>query len=100
IGLALLFALASDNVITYITRMISTILSGLFMSAMLGRFWPRYNWQGAIATLLCASATSLIIIANSDWTAFWGNPSIPAVLAALVAGGVVSLLTPASQVSP
>lgn len=46
IGLALLFALTSDNVITYITRMISTILSGLFVCAMLGRFWPRYNWQG------------------------------------------------------
>jgi SSS family solute:Na+ symporter len=99
IGLALLFALASDNVITYITRMISTILSGLFVSAMLGRFWPRYNWQGAIATLICASATSLTIIANSDWTAFWGNPSIPSVLVALVAGVVVSLLTPASRVT-
>lgn len=99
IGLALLFALASDNVITYITRMISTILSGLFVSAMLGRFWPRYNWQGAIATLVCASATSLTIIANSDWTAFWGNPSIPAVLAALIAGVAVSLLTPASRVT-
>lgn len=99
IGLALLFALASDNVITYITRMISTILSGLFVSAMLGRFWPRYNWQGAIATLVCASVTSLAIIANSDWTAFWGNPSIPAVLAALVAGVVVSLVTPASRVT-
>ena len=99
IGLALLFALASDNVITYITRMISTILSGLFVSAMLGRFWPRYNWQGAIATLICASATSLTIIANSDWTAFWGNPSIPSVLVALVAGVVVSLVTPASRVT-
>ncbi|WAM47361.1 sodium:solute symporter family protein [Vreelandella venusta] len=100
IGLALLFALASDNVITYITRMISTILSGLFVSAMLGRFWPRYNWQGAIATLICASVTSLTIIANSDWTAFWGNPSIPAVLVALVAGVMVSLATPASRVTP
>lgn len=99
IGLALLFALASDNVITYITRMISTILSGLFVSAMLGRFWPRYNWQGAIATLVCASVTSLAIIGNSDWTAFWGNPSIPAVLVALVAGVVVSLVTPASHVT-
>ena len=99
IGLALLFALASDNVITYITRMISTILSGLFVTAMLGRFWPRYNWQGAIATLIFASATSLIIIANSEWTAFWGNPSIPAVLAALAAGVIVTLITPASRVT-
>lgn len=99
IGLALLFALTSDNVITYITRMISTILSGLFVCAMLGRFWPRYNWQGAIATLVSSSLTSMAIIANGQWTAFWGNPSIPAVLAALAVGTVVTLLTPASRVS-
>lgn len=99
IGLALLFALTSDNVITYITRMISTILSGLFVCAMLGRFWPRYNWQGAIATLVSASLTSMLIIANSGWTAFWGNPSIPAVLTALATGVVVTLLTPASRIS-
>lgn len=100
IGLALVFALTSDNVITYITRMIATIMSGLFVCGMLGRFWPRYNWQGAVATLASASATSLAIIANADWSAYWGNPSIPAVLAALAAGAAVSLLTPVSRVTP
>ncbi|MDC8804507.1 sodium:solute symporter family protein [Halomonas pacifica] len=100
IGLALAFALTSDNVITYITRMIATIMAGLFVCALLGRFWPRYNWQGAVATLVSASAMSLSIIANADWSAYWGNPSIPAVLAALTAGVAVSLLTPASRVSP
>lgn len=100
IGLALAFALMSDNVINYITRMISTILAGMFVCGMLGRFWPRYNWQGAVATLVTASATSLIVIANDSWNTFWGNPSIPAVLAALAGGVAVSLLTPASRVTP
>lgn len=99
IGLALLFALTSDNVITYITRMIATVLAGMFVCGLLGRFWPRYNWQGAIATLVTASATSLAIISHDGWTAFWGNPSIPAVLAAMIGGVAVSLLTPASRVS-
>ncbi|MCE8032713.1 sodium:solute symporter family protein [Billgrantia tianxiuensis] len=99
IGLALAFALTSDNVITYITRMIATIMAGLFVCALLGRFWPRYNWQGAVATLASASATSLTIIANADWSAYWGNPSIPAVSVALVVGVAVSLLTPASRVT-
>ncbi|MCB8889589.1 sodium:solute symporter family protein [Vreelandella malpeensis] len=97
--LALLFALASDNVITYITRMISTIMSGLFVSALLGRFWQRYNWQGCLATLASASATSLIIIGHADWNAFWGNPSLPAVIVATIVGVVVSLITPASTVT-
>ncbi len=99
IGLALAFALTSDNVITYITRMIATVLAGLFVCGMLGRFWPRYNWQGAVATLVSASATSLAIISHDGWTAVWGNPSIPAVLVATAGGVVVSLLTPASRVS-
>ncbi|KGE77040.1 sodium:solute symporter family protein [Halomonas salina] len=95
IGLALLFALTSDNVISYITKMVSTVLAGMFVCGMLGRFWPRYNWQGAIASLVVASATSLTIIAHDDWSAYWGNPSIPAVLLATLAGVVVSLMTPA-----
>lgn len=94
IGLALAFALTSDNIISYITKMIATVMAGMFVCGTLGKFWPRYNWQGAIATLTAASATSLAIIAHADWTAYWGNPSIPAVLAALIAGVAVSLLTP------
>ncbi len=97
IGLALAFALTSDNVISYITRMVSTVLAGMFVCGVLGRFWPRYNWQGAIASLVVASATSLAIIANAEWSAYWGNPSIPAVSLAALAGVVVSLATPASR---
>jgi SSS family solute:Na+ symporter len=97
IGLALAFALTSDNVISYITKMVSTVLAGMFVCGMLGRFWPRYNWQGAIASLVVASATSLAIIADDDWSAYWGNPSIPAVVLAVLAGVAVSLLTPASR---
>lgn len=100
IGLALAFALTSDNVITYITSMIATVMAGLFACALLGRFWPRYNWQGAVATLVSASATSLAVIANADWSAYWGNPSIPAVLAALATGVAVSLLTRAPRTTP
>ncbi|MCG7599565.1 sodium:solute symporter family protein [Halomonas sp. McH1-25] len=99
IGLALLFALTSDNVIGYITKMISTVLAGMFVCGILGRFWPRYNWQGAVATLLGASITSLLVIATDAWSAFWGNPSIPAVLVATLGGVIVSLVTPASRVS-
>lgn len=99
IGLALVFALTTDNVITYITHMISTVMAGLFVCGVLGRFWPRYNWQGAIASLAAASATSLAVSAIGDWSDFWGNPVIPSVAVAAVAGVVVALVTPASRVS-
>ena len=99
IGLALLFALTTDNIITYITQMIATVMSGLFVCGILGRFWPRYNWQGALASLVAASATSLTISLSAGWSAFWGNPSIPVVVVAALLGVVVSLATPRSRVS-
>lgn len=99
IGLALLLAMLSNNIISYITTMISTVMSGMFVCALLGRFWLRFNWQGALASLLGASITSLVIIFQDAWLAFWGNPVLPSVLVSLLAGSAVTLLTPASRVS-
>ena len=99
IGVALLFALTSNDIISYITKMVSTVMSGMFVCGLLGRFWKRYNWQGTIATLIGASATSIIIMMNADWNAYWGNPSIPSVLVALIAGAVVSLMTSPCKIS-
>ncbi|CAV25242.1 sodium:solute symporter family protein [Vibrio atlanticus] len=100
IGFALLFALTSNDIIGYITKMISTVMSGMFVCGMLGRFWKRYNWQGALATLVGASVASFVVMLNADYTAFWGNPVIPSCLVALTAGVLVSLCTPANQVTP
>ncbi|RJX73691.1 sodium:solute symporter family protein [Vibrio sinensis] len=99
IGIALLFALTSNDIISYITKMISTVMSGMFVCGLLGRFWKRYNWQGAIATLIGASSASIIVMMNADWNAYWGNPSIPSVFVALVAGVVASLMTPSCKTS-
>ncbi|WP_087017950.1 sodium:solute symporter family protein [Thaumasiovibrio subtropicus] len=99
IGLALLFALTSDDIIGYITKMISTVMSGMFVCGMMGRFWSRYNWQGALATLAGASLASFGVMMNSDLLTFWGNPVIPSCLVALVAGVAVSLMTRPNEIS-
>ena len=99
IGLALLFALTSDDIISYITKMISMLMSGLFVCSILGRFWPRFNWQGALTSLISGMAVSAAMLMNDAWLARWGNPCIPSVIASLVFGVAVTLLTPASRVS-
>lgn len=99
IGLALVFALSSNDIITYITKMISVLMAGLCICALLGRFWSRYNWQGALATLLAGSTTALIVGSHGDWNSLFGNPVIPSLVVALISGAVVSLLTPKSTVS-
>ena len=79
--------------------MIAMLMSGMFVCALLGRFWQRFNWQGALASLVSASLTSLVIILNSDWSNYWGNPIIPSVIVSIVTGTVISKITPQCQVS-
>ena len=99
LGLALAGALVADTVIGYITTMISTILTGLFVASVLGRFWKRSTSLGGVAAIVAGSATSLTVEAVSSWSEFWGSPAIPSLLAAASAGVVVSLLTPPTTVS-
>lgn len=99
IGIALLFALTSNDIIGYITKMIATVMSGLCACALLGRFWQGFTWQGAICALAAGSSTSILVIYQDDWLSYWGNPILPAITMALIAGFVISLLTPKSSVS-
>lgn len=99
IALALLFALTSNDIISYITKMISMIMSGMFICSILGRFWNRFNWQGALAALAGGAGASVVVLMDSDWLAFWGNPCVPSVLTSLGCAVVVTLVTPASALS-
>lgn len=93
IGVALLLALMSNNIITYITQMIAVLMSGLFVCGLLGRLWPAYNWQGAMASLLMGLLTALIVGAYQPWIDFLGNSILPAVIVSALAGVVVTLAT-------
>src|SRR5690606_29726198 len=99
-GLALSFALASDDIITYITNMISTVMSGMFACGVLGKFWSRYTWQGAIASLAGASATSYAVILTPTAKTALGNPIVPSVGDAALAGIRVAVLEPRNKAYP
>ncbi|WP_059104368.1 sodium:solute symporter family protein [Shouchella shacheensis] len=97
--LAFTFTLGTDNIIDYISNFVSTVMSGLFIAAVLGKFWSRATWQGGIASLVGGSITSFIILANESFSSFWGNPVLPSLFVALIAGVVVSLVTPKNMVT-
>ena len=99
IVMALLLALLSNDIIGYITSMISTVMSGLFVCGLLGKYWPRFNRYGALGALLAGSAASLTVIANDSLMSAFGNPILPSVGTSLAIGVLVTLLTPASTVS-
>lgn len=97
--LAFVLVLWTNNIIDFITSFISTVLSGLFVAAVLGKFWARANWQGGLASLISGSLISVIVLMNDSFISYLGNPILPSLFGALVFGVVVSLLTPKGTVS-
>ena len=97
--LALLLALFADDIIRFITSMIATLMSGLCVCCIAGRCWRRLNAYGVVFAILGASVTSVLVLLNSSWLEFWGNPVIPALSAGFIFAVVVSLLTPVNRFS-
>jgi SSS family solute:Na+ symporter len=93
IGIALLLALLSNDIIRYITNMIAVLMSGLCVCGLLGRLWPKYTWQGAIATLIAGMLGAITVTWHEPWYQYLGNSILPALGCALLAGIVVSLVT-------
>jgi SSS family solute:Na+ symporter len=93
IATALLLAMMSNDIISYITDMISILMSGMCVCGLLGRLWPKYNWQGAIASLLGGMSSAIIVSAYQPWNDYFGNPVLPAIICAGIAGIVVTLIS-------
>ena len=98
--LAFSFGLLAEDILGYIEKMISTIMSGMCVTAFMGRFWQRATWQGAIAALITGSAVSFLILTSTPLSEYFGNPILPALAGATLAHIVVSLATPRNEVSP
>ncbi|CAH9057447.1 Sodium/glucose cotransporter [Pseudoalteromonas sp. CIP111854] len=94
---ALALALLSNDIISYITKMVSVVLAGLCVMGLLGRFWQKYTWQGSLATLVGGSVTAILIGANHSWLSYFGNPIIPALCSASLLGILVSVFTKKSS---
>ena len=62
--------------------MISTLMSGICVTAILGRFWKRATWQGAIAAFISGSVISFVIFASTSLSEYFGNPIIPSLAGA------------------
>jgi SSS family solute:Na+ symporter len=97
--LAFSFGVLAEDILGYITKMISTLMSGICAAAILGRFWKRATWQGAIAAVISGSVVSLAIFASASLSEYFGNPIIPSLAGASLAHIIVSLASPANEVS-
>ena len=81
-------ALHTGSIVAFVVKFLPLTMSGLGVIVLLGRFWQRATWQGALAALVTTPATSLVAMRFMD------NPTLPALLAGALALVMVSWLTP------
>lgn len=94
VGTALLFIWFAQDILGYIQTMIATLLSGIAVAGVFGKFWYRSTWQGALVGIVMASLTSFYISSQASLITFWGSPIIPALIVSTISLVVVSLITP------
>ncbi|GGO48917.1 sodium:proline symporter [Streptomyces daqingensis] len=92
-------ALLAETIIEYITTMIATVLTGLLIAALLGKFWSRATWQGGLGAIIGGAAAATVVNLSDALTEYWGNPVIPSLVVALLVGVLVSLVTPRRTIS-
>ena len=100
LAIAFVITLFVGDVIAYFQKVVGSLLPGVGVTMLLGRFWRRSTWQGAYASVLSGTLFGLVVLfvpAFADWVKMtFGGPAIPSTAVALVAGVAVSLLTPRS----
>src|SRR5215469_7925482 len=85
-------AIRSGTIVQTVTSFLPVTMSGLAIIILLGRFWKRATWQGAMAALIITPILTLIV--RHFWgDASWNNAVILAI-PGFVVHFVVSLLTP------
>jgi SSS family solute:Na+ symporter len=92
--LATTLALHTTSIVGFVVKFLPVTMSGLAVIILLGHFWKRANWQGALAALIATPLVSLLVLTIPSLADFWGYPAIPAVAIGILAQILVSLLTP------
>ncbi len=88
-----LVALHAGTIVGFVVKFLPITLSGLAVIIMVGRFWRRSTWQGALAALVATPLASLAVIFAPVKMSFLNNAVIPT-LVGVVVDVVVSMLTP------
>jgi SSS family solute:Na+ symporter len=85
-------ALHATSIVSFVKEFLPATMSGLAVIILLGRFWKRSTWQGAVAALVTTAVVSLGVLIFFEHT-MWNNAIIPTAAGAL-AHVVVSIVTP------
>lgn len=95
--------LFAQDVMSYISNVIGSIIPGVSIAMLLGVVWKRTTWQGGLASILSGTAfgvTYLLVAPFKSWiVGIFTGPAIPATIVAVVFAVVVSLCTKNERLS-
>jgi SSS family solute:Na+ symporter len=73
------------------------------MMMILGKYWKRVTWQGGLACIFCGTIFGLLYLFVPPFqkaiAGIFTGPAIPVSIIAVLAGVIVSLVTPKVEVS-
>ncbi|SPE61047.1 putative Solute symporter family protein [Verrucomicrobia bacterium] len=89
-------ALYTKTIVDFVQKFLPLTMSGLAVIVLLGRFWKRSTWQGALAALVTTPVVSMAVLSAVRLRVLegpgWNNAALPA-LAGALAHVVFSLMT-------
>ncbi len=91
--IATVVALYTGSIVGFVAEFLPVTMSGLAIIILLGYFWKRATWQGAVAALTVTPAVSLALMFSFGHSGLGTNPTIPASVAGTLALIGVSLIT-------
>jgi SSS family solute:Na+ symporter len=91
-------ALYAGTIVSFVADFLSALMSGPAIIVLVGRFWRRATWQGALAGLIATLIVSIFVIVIPSLREYFVRPVIPAAVVGLVTEIIVSLITPRNQI--
>jgi SSS family solute:Na+ symporter len=100
---AFLATLFAQDIIGYISNVVGSLIPSIAMMMILGKYWKRATWQGGLACIFCGTLFGLLYLFvppfQQSIAGIFTGPAIPVSIVALLAGTIVSLVTPRVEVS-
>jgi SSS family solute:Na+ symporter len=91
-------AMYTGTIVDFVKTFLPITMSGLAIIILVGRFWRRATWQGALAALVVTPIVALAVKFLPAEHQTWNNAVVPTI-AGILAHIIVSSLTPPSQIS-
>jgi len=92
-------ALYTGSIVNFVIKFLPLTMSGLGVIILLGRFWKRSTWQGALTALIITPVVTLILMFLPIHNVITNDPIIPATIAGALSLVIISLITPEKKLS-